>query len=273
MVKIVTISNNIAAEGFKPEHGLSILIIKGKNKILLDTGSGIEFFENSKKLNINFNDINSMVLSHGHYDHCGNIHRILDINNNINVYYHPELTRERYSIHPDRDPSVKYIGVSEDNILALKKSSGIKGNKPTQIAENVYITGEIPRVSGEDCGGPFFFDRDGINPDPIVDDQALWIETEKGLLIITGCCHSGIINTVEHIIKLSGIKKIYGIIGGFHLLKADEKRITETIKYLKSIKPHFLQPGHCTGDSVIERLKENLDCRIVTLESGTEVSY
>lgn len=106
----------------------------------------------------------------------------------------------------------------------------------------------MPRQSDfEDVGGPFFLDPDSHAGDLIEDDQSMWFETDDGLVILLGCCHAGLSNTVEHIRKFSGIQKVKGIIGGMHLVNADQNRLDRTFAVMKEWKPAFLVPCHCTG--------------------------
>jgi len=271
MVKIRVISNNNALEGFTNEHGFSVLIETETSSTLLDTGSGEAFIHNINILSIDISNIDSLVLSHGHFDHCGNINYILNNNNRIKIYHHPQLLVERYSIHKDRDPMVKFIGVNEVNKKSLKNCHSFLTEDITKISNNIFITGSIPRLSNEDTGGPFFFDTIGEKRDLILDDQAIWLNTKKGLLIITGCCHSGIINTVEYIKKYSGIDRVYGIVGGLHLSKALDKRVIETTKYLNSLSLTMIAPGHCTGDHIVEKLKKDLNCRVIDVYAGLDI--
>lgn len=273
LVKIIIISNNNALEGFSEEHSFSLLIeVDGKN-ILFDTGNTFAFKENIKKLNIDFKEIDSLVLSHGHYDHCGNISEVVKYNKNIKIFHHPHLANVRYSIHPDRNPMVRNIGLSSINRKIITDNPSFSSNKVTNISKRTFITGEIPRLSEEDTGGPFYYDPNGKTIDTIPDDQAIWIETDKGLIIITGCCHSGIINTVEYIKQQSGIDTVLSIIGGFHLSKASENRVETTISYLNSLNMKLISPGHCTGDNIITRFRDDLNCIVDDFKAGKEIYF
>ena len=121
-----------------------------------------------------------------------------------------------------------------------------------EIFKGIWLTGEIPRVTQfEDVGGPFFLDAEGQLPDSIIDDMALWIETAAGLVIVLGCCHSGLVNTVEYIRELRGGSRVRGIIGGMHLLHASNERLEQTCKKLQEWSPDFIIPCHCTGETAI----------------------
>ena len=126
-------------------------------------------------------------------------------------------------------------------------------DKPHYIAPGIGITG--PRkTSFEDTGGPFYFDDKMISPDAIDDDLTMWLETTEGLVIIAGCCHSGLVNTITYIREVTGVIRIHGIVGGLHLLNASEYRLEQTLRFIADCNPDFLVPCHCTGPKVIDRL-------------------
>lgn len=121
-------------------------------------------------------------------------------------------------------------------------------------------------------GGPFYLDETGQFADLIPDDQALWINTPQGLVVILGCCHSGVSNTVEYIRQLNDGVSVAGIIGGLHLLHASAERLEQTIIYLKKLKPQFIYAGHCTGDDVIVMLREHLrDTAVGQFHAGMHI--
>ncbi len=127
---------------------------------------------------------------------------------------------------------------------------------PRHLRPGIGITGPVPRNSGfEDTGGPFYLGEDKLQADPITDDLSLWFETGDGLVILTGCCHSGLVNTVRQAQRISGMTRIRGITGGLHLLNAGAERLDATLAFLHECAPDFLLPCHCTGAQVIERLR------------------
>lgn len=268
MQTITIISNNSANEGFFKEHGFSVLIDYNNKTLLFDTGNGNPFRENLQKLNINLSLIDFLVLSHGHYDHCGNIAFVLTSNPKIKTFIHPDGLKERFSIHSDRDPMVSRISMSNENRESIINNNTTYTTEPTNIYKSIFVTGSIPRLTDEDTGGPFFDDSNGLVVDTIPDDQSLFIKTDEGLIIITGCCHSGLINTVEYIKKISGISKVKTIIGGLHLSKASKLRVDKTILYLNSLNLKNIFPGHCTGEGVIKTLKLELNCSVLDLNAG-----
>lgn len=268
MYKITVISNNRALPYFKEEHGYSILLEKNNYNVLFDTGYGEAFIYNCKKLNVNLDKIDSLIISHGHYDHCGNIKNVANRSKYLTINLHPDSIKSRYSIHEDREPQCKYIGISPENLEALEVTKKALNKTSILISEGIYITGEIPRLSGEDTGGPFFNESLGINKDEILDDQTMWFEEDGKLIIITGCCHAGLINTVEYIKTLTNNCPVKTIIGGLHLNKASKNRVLMTINYLNELNPESIYPGHCTGDHIITKLKKELTCKVNDLFAG-----
>lgn len=149
-------------------------------------------------------------------------------------------------------------------ILSLPTAQVHMLQAPVYLADGIGLTGPIPRhCDFEDTGGPFFLDAQKTSVDLIEDDQALWFETRGGVVIVLGCCHSGIVNTVDYIRQVSGIAEVRGIVGGLHLLNASSQRIEGTVQALQALKLEFLIPCHCTGEGAIAQLGEGLGVDVV----------
>lgn len=271
-LKIVV--DNHASVGLVEEHGLSIWIETNGFRILFDTGQGKALRPNTEQTRNDPATADLLVLSHGHYDHTGAIDYVLQQNPEIRVFAHTAVLSQRYSIYPDKNP--KDISMpSEQRLLVENLPDSLLDwvDAPTQIAPGVHLTGPIPRDHPlEDTGGPFFTDPDGRNPDPILDDMALWIETPKGLLVTCGCCHSGLINTVSHILAHSEEQRIWGIVGGLHLKNASAARLDATTDALREWEPEFMVPCHCTGEAAIAHFKKKLSTQIISGFAGFELS-
>lgn len=257
-ISITVLSDNHAAFGLEVEHGFSLWIeIPGCN-ILFDTGQSAAMLNNAESLGVMLSTTDIIAISHGHYDHTGNIAEVLRRAPQAEIYLHEAALCERYSIHeaPRRigmpEPSVEAIrGLAPDRLHAV---AGL-----TIIADGVWVTGPIPRLtSGEDTGGPFYLDAEGRHLDHISDDLALWIETSEGLVVCLGCCHSGIINTLNYIARLTGDRPIVSVIGGMHLCHASDARYSFTANALKEYSMRLLIPCHCTGDTACGYLAEKL---------------
>ncbi|MDZ8118006.1 MBL fold metallo-hydrolase [Pontiella agarivorans] len=267
--------DNIAAEGLVAEHGFSVLIDAGGRKILMDTGQGHALEQNAAACGFELADADIFVLSHGHYDHTGAVDVVLGENPEIQVYGHPKIFSERFSIYPDRDPKEISMPSEQRLLVANLPDSHLHWvREPMEIAAGVGLTGPIPRSHAlEDTGGPFFCDREGQRPDPIRDDMAMWIETPDGLLVVCGCCHSGLINTLDHIRNTTGGKRILGVIGGLHLKSASEERLAATVEALQKFAPAFMVPCHCTGATAVNYFRDHLDAEIISGFAGFNMRW
>lgn len=273
MNKFTVLANNHAVQPFSAEHGLSILIELNGKKVLLDTGLGDSLFENADVSDIPLSDIDFLILSHGHYDHGGNLDRILDLNPAIKFKAHSGVATKRFSIRLDQH--AQYIGLSKRNLEAINRLSTDQVtwcDKPAEIIPDLWISGTIVRKHNKEKSDiQFYKDKKGLFPDSIDDDMAIWFEGTKGLTIFCGCCHSGLRNTIKHILVKSGCKKINFLVGGFHLKYADEQYISRAIGYLNTLDIDRIIPLHCTGEIAVQQMKNKLHCKVHSGTAGMEV--
>lgn len=246
MTSITILVDNTLPPPWKAEHGLALAVRHGESLILFDTGSGAALLPNLRTAGMQIKDFTHLVISHGHYDHTGCLADILPEFRHT-VYCAPGCTAPHWSLHP---------GVPPRNIAMTERDKNALENHPrkkeiarfTEIAPGIWLTGPIPRCSGEDTGGPFFRDRDGKIPDFMEDEQAMLLSDGT---LIQGCCHAGIINTVCYCRKCAPHIPVKQIIGGLHLLHASPDRLQETAEFLKGVK---ITPLHCTGETAAKRL-------------------
>jgi len=239
------------------EHGFSMLIrvfCNGKSQnILFDTGiSPKGVVTNAKRMGLNLTEVESIVLSHGHYDHFGGLLKIIRTINkkDLPIIVHEDMFRTRGAINQDGTIR-KYPEFPSEN--QMKHALCVKTRQPYLLADNMLlVTGEIPRKTDFEKGFPQ--QRVLLNgewqPDPLVrDDRAIVVNIKKkGLLVISGCAHAGIVNTTFYAQQITGVSHIHAIMGGFHLAgKQYETRIDRTVEELKFLKPELLVPSHCTG--------------------------
>lgn len=239
------------------EHGFSMLIrvfSNGKShNILFDTGISPEgVVTNAKRMGLTLKEVESIVLSHGHYDHFGGLLKIIRTINkkDLPIIVHEDMFRTRGATNQDGTIR-KYPEFPSEN--QMKPALCVKTRQPYLLADNMMlVTGEIPRKTDFEKGFPqqrVLIDGEW-QPDPLVrDDRAIVVNIKKkGLLVISGCAHAGIINTTLYAQQITGISHVHAIMGGFHLAgKPYEPRIDRTVEELKLLKPELLVPSHCTG--------------------------
>ena len=272
-IQIRIVVDNKGSAGLVEEHGFSVWIEVSGHRILFDTGQGKALIPNAAMLGCDLKRIDMLVLSHGHYDHSGAISQVLQIAPDIKMFCHAASFLPRYSIRPGETPRNISMNLSDkEAILDISANRVHWVTAPHRIIPDVGISGTIPRIHPkEDTGGPFFLDPEGRHPDLIKDDMSMWIHTDRGLIIITGCCHAGLINTVEHIRSVSGVDKVFGVIGGLHLVNASRERLEATCSALRKWNPEFVIPCHCTGEEAITYLCNELGTKVTPGYAGFEL--
>lgn len=254
-IKITVLAEDTAGKrDLIAEHGLSFLIESGRSRVLFDTGQGLALRHNTEKLHVDLKSIDEVVLSHGHYDHTGGLTFALNGMNCPRLYVHPEAFSLKYARNPDG--TSREVGMTAGNkITAGELAEIIFTEEKTRIASGLFLTGPVPRTTTfEDTGGAFFTDTDCTEPDSLPDDQALFVNTANGTLVVLGCAHSGVINTLRHIQTLTNNHPIHTVIGGMHLVNAGKERMERTIDALRKFNIQRLIPCHCTGLSATVRL-------------------
>ena len=273
-VKITILVDNYAEKGLSAEHGLSLWIEAGSRRILLDTGQGGALAPNAEKLGIDLSMTDSLVLSHGHYDHTGGVSWAIRNASEMEVFCHPAAVLPRYGM---REGQSKPLGMTGESLWALeslfsRRNHWIQGVRV--LFPGIGLTGYIPRQTDyEDTGGAFFLDPELSRPDPIDDDLALWINTPEGLIVCVGCCHAGLINTLNHALLQSGASKLKAVIGGYHLLNADGRRLERTVADLKVLSPELIVPCHCTGSKAVDALADAFGSGVRSGCSGTSFTF
>ena len=272
-VAITILSDNRAAYGLAAEHGLSFWIETPGHKLLFDTGCGETMLRNAETLGIDIGAADGVVLSHGHYDHTGNVGPALERARRARLFLHPDALLPRFSIHEAPKP----IGMPETSrsaVNALPHDRRFEVTAPRALAECAGLTGPVPRTTAfEDTGGPFFLDAEGRVPDRLMDDLSLWVRTGAGLVVCLGCCHAGLINTLRHVREVSGEPRVLAIVGGMHLLHADETRLAQTVRALEEYDVSCLYPCHCTGDAAVACLQRRFGSSVQPGFAGMKVCF
>lgn len=274
-MKITTIIENSLGDKDElyNEHGLSFFIETPKRNILFDTGKTGSFIENAKALQVDLKKVDYLLLSHAHYDHCGGVRRFLDT---FNV--HPKMyVGEKFFVNSDKyhysdgkqkldftsgSSEYRYIGIDFDESFIKNKKIDIEyvNNDMLEISEDVYVFTNFEKKYDFEISNPNMKVKRGEEYiiDPFDDEIVLAVNTKKGLLILLGCSHPGILNIVDAIAKRTG-KKIYGVIGGTHLVEANEQRINKTIEYLKKMNVEIIGVSHCTGEKATKMFEQKCE--------------
>jgi 7,8-dihydropterin-6-yl-methyl-4-(beta-D-ribofuranosyl)aminobenzene 5'-phosphate synthase len=262
------------------EHGLSQLIrIEGdgeRHTILMDAGvTDFGTAYNVRALKIDLGETEAIVISHGHTDHIAGLEELVALipTRPIPLVLHPHaVVNTRYRILGDGRK--KMMVPLDEKSLSEKGVSFVKSESPSLMASGfLATTGQVDRLTEFETGSPdVYFEEDGVQKrDLIIDDQAcILLLKDKGLVIVSGCAHSGIINTIIHAQKLTGVDKVHAVIGGFHLSgEFFEGRIEQTIDELEKFEPLLVVPNHCTGWKAMSRFAERMPKAFALSTVGT----
>lgn len=288
--------NKLFATQSLAEHGLGFLINiydmddldetwgpKLKKKIIFDTGGPNKtYIHNLDIRNYSVYDVDNIVLSHWHYDHTGGLNEILKrIEKDIPIICHTDAKYERFFRRSEEIKNSDLEGKTREDIIPLLSTSKIVNQEPVNLekikdlggnmffSKNPYelykdadlkitVSGEIPRKYEEEDFNNFFSLQEGIlKVDKILDDKCLIFEYNENIVLLTGCCHSGIMNTIDYVKNLTDTDKlITHIIGGMHMANASRERIRSTIRFLKTFQEDYkllyLFPIHCSGERFIQ---------------------
>ena len=275
-LRITLLVDNESPPELAAEHGFAAWIETGQHCILFDSGQQTALAHNAQRLGIDLSRATALVLSHGHYDHSGGVPDFLAANHDATVLFGRGLGVTRFSCHPGQ--AVRAIGIGDTVDRALRDLPAQRRSEiaaPCRLAPTIGISGPIPRLTAfEDTGGPFFLDAEQKNPDLVGDELAMWFATRKGLVVLTGCCHSGLVNTITHLRRISEIERIHAIVGGLHLLNASPERLEQTTRFIADCAPDFLIPCHCTGQHVVEQLRSTLGTqRVQAGQAGQQYRF
>lgn len=262
------------------EHGFSVLLTvrqgHKQGRVLFDAGvSRKGLLYNLDALEIEAADIQAVILSHGHADHALGLPAFMDRlgTRNMPLVLHPDSYLERKLILPNGAeiglPPPKTSDLRRENIEVIEEIG------PSMLVdEMILVSGEVARTTEFEQGFPIHYARrhDHWEPDPLImDDQCAILNVrDQGLVIVTGCGHAGIINIIRHAQALTGVQKIYAVIGGFHLTGGlFEPIIPATIAALQQIKPRYVMPGHCTGWSATHQIARAMPAAFIPNSVGT----
>jgi 7,8-dihydropterin-6-yl-methyl-4-(beta-D-ribofuranosyl)aminobenzene 5'-phosphate synthase len=272
-------SNSILAE-----HGFSSLVKTykdGKQRAMLfDFGLSEDVaIRNAEALNLDLCEVEASVLSHGHIDHFGGIAALGEMTGkkDLELIAHPSVFKSNRFILPFENFKITMPSPEESKIINAGFNI-VKTEKPYYLLENhALFLGEIPRTTSFEQGMPnAFFEVEGESlPDLIEDDSAVIMNLSgKGLIVLSGCAHSGIVNTVKYARQITGIQKVHAVMGGFHLSgPLFEPIIGETVDALKELKPDYIIPTHCTGRKAIAFIEREMPESFILNMAGTTITF
>lgn len=275
----VVVENSASLENPKllAKHGLCFLVEAKIDesrgvRIMMDTGPSSDItLHNIQALNVDLESVEVIFLSHGHYDHLGGLIDVLkQINRQVPIVAHPKIFNPKFIYKP----YLKNVG-PPFKLQDIEAAGGLPllARNPVTLFRGLMTTGEIERsVDFERTEGFRTVDEELFKEDAMIDEQALIVNVDgKGLVVISGCGHSGIINTVRHAQKVAGEKNVYAVIGGFHLIKASDEWIRKTIDEFLKFGPKLVGPCHCTGSKAVNQFNNAFGERCIPLRTGDVV--
>jgi 7,8-dihydropterin-6-yl-methyl-4-(beta-D-ribofuranosyl)aminobenzene 5'-phosphate synthase len=270
----ILIENSVNARGLMAEHGWAVWIQAGAQSLLFDTGQSQLLQTNAQTLGVSLQEVRSVVLSHGHFDHTGGLETILAASPQARVFVHPAARVAKYARRDDGRTVSAGMPVSAAQALRKQGTWANWTTDVTEVAGGVFVTGKVPRLTPfEDTGGRFFLDEQCSQPDPLTDDQALFFQAKEGIVVILGCAHAGVVNILHHIRQITGGKPIHTVLGGMHLLNAKPERIEQTIEAFQQLGVQRLGPAHCTGTAATARLWTAFPGRCFGCSVGTRLEF
>lgn len=250
-IKLTILCENTvgAPFGVIGEHGFACFVETQQGNYLFDTGQGFAITQNALALGKNLASIDAVMISHGHYDHTGGLPAVLKIRGAVDVFGHPDMFVERVWSSEDE---TRFIGIPFRRPYLEGLGARFRlGTEMVEIGPGVYLTGEIPRNSTFEKGDANMFailpGGDTLQPDPLKDDLSLLIDSDKGLIIVLGCAHAGLINIIEYALKQMKTDRIHAIIGGTHLGFSTDAQFEETVKMIDRYQVDHIGVSHCTG--------------------------
>lgn len=272
-MRLVTLSENSVGlrRGVLAEHGFSAYLEFGGRRLIFDAGQTTTCIHNASFLGIDLAGV-PIVLSHGHYDHTGGILSLLERTGPVPVYAHPDVFISRYS---RRGGATRQIGLpfEREDLEAMGAEFDLS-RRGREIRPGLWLTGEVPRFTEFETASEdlvVLSEEGAVMIDPLLDDQALVLVLEKGLFVLLGCAHAGMINTLEHAKRVTGVDTIIGVAGGTHIGFGGEDKLPKTIEALRTLDIEILAPSHCTGFVAASALAAEFPDRFIENCVGTEI--
>jgi 7,8-dihydropterin-6-yl-methyl-4-(beta-D-ribofuranosyl)aminobenzene 5'-phosphate synthase len=275
-IRCLVDNNTLDAASFRSEHGVAFAIETPDGQILFDTGqSGDVLVHNAAQMGFDLRQVDALALSHAHYDHTGGLKTFLQHSRpGLPVYAHPDLFRARFAI---KDGQPRSIGLCITQADLARHTVLHLSVEPVEILRQLWTTGEITaRTEFEGRSSHHYIrENNGWLPDPYRDDMALTLEAQSGLIVVCGCCHAGLLNTLAHVQRVFN-KDIAAIVGGAHLANVDADTIEHAITILHSTSAGHLPDlylNHCTGERATAILTQTLGKKVHPCPAGTVLIF
>ena len=273
-VRVICIVDNAVQPGsrFWGEHGLSFLIETEHGRVLFDTGqSGTVLLHNLQVAGVEPTSIAAVVLSHAHYDHTGGLNALLPQTGKVPLYAHPDLFRERFA---QRQTEIEKIGPPMGREELTARVDLRLSDQPQQILPGVYTTGEIASRLEPEGRSPRHLIRegDGWIADPYRDDMSIVLRVRQGLVLVCGCCHAGLLNTLKHV-RATFDGQLIAVLGGMHLGDLKDEQMRHIVQTLHDYDTPRLYPNHCTGERAYVALANAFGARVVLCSAGTQLTF
>lgn len=267
----VLVENTAGTGDVLGEHGLSFWLETPDYRVLFDCGQGKVLLHNAGVMGVDLNHIDALAVSHGHYDHTGGLRAVLELCPQAPVYAHSSVFQPRFAT--TKLGRVRSVGTTLHS-LGRSDLELITVAEPTEVCDGLILAVEVPRITDfEDTGKRFFLDHSCTKPDPFLDDAALFFRSPEGVVVLTGCAHSGIVNIMNLVAELTDEEKFYCVMGGMHLIDASQERIKRTVEELRKRDVQRIGLGHCTGINAITKFWEAFPDRCFLISAGTEISF
>ncbi len=249
-MRLLTLSENtVRSAGLLAEWGLSILIESDEGNILLDAGAGLSTVYNADFMGVDLKQIDKIVLSHGHPDHTGGLRELLRRRKQeIEIIAHPDVFQSKYGRILDQPDHYVGIPYRREELESLGAKFTLT-TESVKLSPDIITTGAIPMITDFEMVDDNLYQQAGAvrERDKLNDDQAVIVKTDFGLVIVLGCAHRGIINTIYQSQKLTGMKEVHTVVGGCHLMRATKEQIDKTVTTLEELDVRKLGVSHCTG--------------------------